>query len=276
MSHTRYGRSNAAIACADLPSSHRWNGLIWFLVWSVFFSLYLNVFILLQMLPKTNTGALGCPHSSPSPAALSAPAPTAIPQLFDEGECHNTLGANQTRRQAEQTAQRSCARVCVKINHSTFLLPGFRLPAAERTQRTGGCPALLGPRPHPEPQHPRSRCSLHVRPSRSQAGRARLPALHHGSPTAEVLLKASRCPTRTAQSAQAGPQAQHRAQQVPQGWQHQWPALSDAGTQAPSLVPRSKRSPVAQTCCSPQLSRGRSEYLNSCIFTDHKGGKRIT
>lgn len=61
------------------------SGLLFALVRSLF--LHPTVFmLLLQMLPKISTGALGCPHSSPSPAALSAPTPTAIPQLFDEGE----------------------------------------------------------------------------------------------------------------------------------------------------------------------------------------------
>lgn len=93
-------------------------------------SLYLNTLILLQIPPKINTGISWRPRFSPSPTAFFAPAPTAIPQLFDEGEeCHNTLGVNQTQRQAEQTIPCVCvcACVCVKINHSGFL----RLPTAE-------------------------------------------------------------------------------------------------------------------------------------------------
>lgn len=123
----------------------------WFTFFLCFLSLYLNTFISLRIPPKINTSILRCPRFSPSPPAFFAPAPTAVPQLFDEGEeCHNTLGLNQTQRQAEQTIQCVRACVCVKINHPGFL----RLSAANswvETRRAcacacaGGRPAPLGP-----------------------------------------------------------------------------------------------------------------------------------
>lgn len=107
------------------------------------------MFILLHIPPKINTSILWCPRFSPSPIAHSAPAPTAIPQLFDEGECHNTLGVNQTQRQAEQTIQRVCACLC-KIQ-SLRVSPAFGCQQLSgdaesvRASAQGGRPAPFGP-----------------------------------------------------------------------------------------------------------------------------------
>lgn len=90
------------------------------------------------------------PTLLPFPNRPFAPAPTAIPQLFDEGECHNTLGVNQTQRQAEQTIQCVCGCLCKNQSLRVSLAFGCQqlsgdAESVRASARGGGRPAPFGP-----------------------------------------------------------------------------------------------------------------------------------
>lgn len=128
------------------------------------------------------------PTLLPFPNRPFAPAPTAIPQLFDEGECHNTLGVNQTQRQAEQTIQCVCGCLCKNQSLRVSLAFGCQQLSGDaesvRASAQGGVGQHRSGLPSPPAASPSSAprrllkrnslsptpslCGLHASPSRGQ------------------------------------------------------------------------------------------------------------
>lgn len=121
--------------------------------------------------------------------------PDRDPTIIWRGRESVITHSERTKPESRQNKQRS-AGVCLCKNQSLRVSPAFGCQQLSG-HSAPGLPSTAGTTSPPTavPRHSPSRCGLHASPSRSEGGRARLPALHHRSPTATVLLKASRCPT---------------------------------------------------------------------------------